>query len=70
MPGIAETAGVGAAAGHLATSAAVGAGLHGVSETTHGGAAGNAKKLAESIAKQVAELGKTQGWMPAERTKG
>jgi hypothetical protein len=35
-----------------------------------GGAAGNAKKLAESIAKQVAEIGKTQGWMPAERTKG
>lgn len=70
MPGIAETAGVGAAAGHLATSAAAGAGLHGVSETNHGGAAGNAKKLAESIAKEVAEIGKTQGWMPAERTKG
>jgi hypothetical protein len=70
MPGIAETAGVGAAAGHLATSAAAGAGLHGVSETTHGGAAGNAKKLAESIAKQVAEIGKSQGWMPTERTKG
>jgi hypothetical protein len=70
MPGIAETAGVGAAAGHLATSAAAGAGLHGVSETKHGGASGNAKKLAESIAKQVAEIGKAQGWMPAEHTKG
>jgi len=70
MPGMAETAGIGAAAGHLATSAAAGAGLHGVSETTHGGAAGNAKKLAESIAKQVAEIGKVQGWIPAERTKG
>lgn len=70
MPGIAETAGVGAAAGHIATSAAAGAGLHGVAETRHGGAAGNAKKLAESIAKQVAEIGKAQGWLPAERTKG
>jgi hypothetical protein len=70
MPGIAETAGVGAAAGHLATSAATGAGLHGVSESTHGGAAGNAAKLAAAIAKQVEQIGKTQGWMPAERTKG
>lgn len=70
MPGMAETAGVGAAAGHLATSAAAGAGLHGVSETRHGGAAGNAKKLAESIARQVAEIGKTQGWMPEEHTNG
>ncbi|MBC8831786.1 DUF4410 domain-containing protein, partial [Escherichia coli] len=32
MPGMVETAGVGAAAGRLATSAAVGAGMHGVSE--------------------------------------
>lgn len=70
MPGIAETAGVGAAAGHLATSAAVGAGMHGVSEAKHGGAAGNAAKLAEAIAKQVEQIGKTQGWMPAERTAG
>jgi hypothetical protein len=70
MPGIAETAGVGAAAGHLATSAAVGAGVHGVSEATHGGAAGDATKLAESIAKQVAQFGKAQGWMPVEQTKG
>jgi hypothetical protein len=70
MPGIAETAGVGAAAGHIATSAAAGAGLHGVSETKHAGAAGDAKKLAESIAKQVAEIGKAQGWMPTDRTNG
>lgn len=70
MPGMAETAGVGAVAGHLATSAAVGAGMHGVSETKQDGASGDAKKLAQSIAKQVAQIGKAQGWMPAERTTG
>lgn len=68
MPGIAETAGVGAAAGQIATSAAAGAGIHGASEMKHGGASGDTKKLAESIAKQVAQVGKEQGWMPAERT--
>lgn len=70
MPGIAETAGVGAAAGHLATSAAAGVGMRGVSETKQDGASGDAKKLAQSIAKQVAQIGKAQGWMPAEHTKG
>jgi hypothetical protein len=69
MPGIAETAGVGAAAGHIATSAAMGVGMHGVSETKQDGASGDAKKLAQSIAKQVAQIGKAQGWMPAERTR-
>lgn len=70
MPGIAETAGVGAAAGHIATSAAMGAGMHGVSETKQDGASADAKKLAKSIAKQVAQIGKAQGWMLAEHTKG
>ncbi|WP_414696715.1 DUF4410 domain-containing protein [Paraburkholderia sp.] len=70
MPGIAETAGVGAAAGHIATSAAAGAGLHGASETRKDGAAGDAKKLAESIAKQVQDLGKAQGWMSSDPTRG
>jgi hypothetical protein len=54
MPGMVETAGVGAAAGHIATSAAAGVGMHGVSETKQGGASGDAKKLADNIAKQVA----------------
>jgi hypothetical protein len=69
MPGMAETAGVGAAAGQIATSAAVGAGLHGVSEKKQNGASGETKKLAESIAKQVQQIGKQQGWIPAESTK-
>jgi len=33
MPGVAETAGVGAAAGHIATAGAAGTGVHGVSAT-------------------------------------
>jgi hypothetical protein len=68
MPGMAETAGVGAAAGHVATSAAMGAGLKGVSEKKRGSLAANAGNLADSIAKQVGDLGVSQGWMPAGRT--
>ncbi|RFU44962.1 DUF4410 domain-containing protein [Paraburkholderia sp. DHOC27] len=70
MPGMVETAGVGAAAGHLAASGAAGAGLHGASETKKGGATGDAKNLAESIAKQVAQIGKSQGWVAVEHTQG
>jgi translation initiation factor 1 (eIF-1/SUI1) len=67
MPGVAETAGVGAAAGHLATSAAAGAALHGVSEVKHDSISSDAKKLADSIAKQVAATSAANGWMSAER---
>jgi hypothetical protein len=68
-PGVAETAGGGAAAGHLATSAVAGGGLHGVSEMKHAGMSAEAKRLADSIAKQVAQIGVGEGWMPAERTQ-
>jgi Domain of unknown function (DUF4410) len=67
MPGVAETAGVGAAAGHVATSAAAGAGLHGVSETKHAGISADAKRLADSIAKQVAAANAANGWVPVKR---
>jgi hypothetical protein len=67
MPGVAETAGVGAAAGHLATSAAAGAALHGVSEVKRDSISADAKKLADSIAKQVAATSAANGWMSAER---
>ncbi|TKC87851.1 DUF4410 domain-containing protein [Trinickia terrae] len=69
MPGIAETAGVGAAAGHVATSAAVGTSLKGYSEVKHATLAAVAKKLGDSVAKQVAQVGVTQGWMAADRIK-
>lgn len=67
MPGMAETVGVGAVAGHVAMSAAGGAALHGVSETMHAGISADAKRLADSIAKQVAAANAANGWMPVER---
>jgi Domain of unknown function (DUF4410) len=67
MPGVAETAGVGAVAGRAATSAAVGGGLHGVAEAKHATLAAVAKKLGDSVAKQVGEIGVSQGWLAADR---
>jgi hypothetical protein len=67
MPGIAETAGVGAVAGHVATSAATGTALHGVSEVKRDSVAGDAKKLGDSIAKQIAAANVANGWMSATR---
>ncbi|MFK4442378.1 hypothetical protein ABH944_002030 [Caballeronia udeis] len=69
-PGVAETAGIGAAAGHVATSAAAGVGLHAVSETKHAGVSADAKRLADSIAKQLAQIGVAEGWMTPDRIKG
>ncbi|MHA7680282.1 DUF4410 domain-containing protein [Cupriavidus sp. PET2-C1] len=65
MPGVAETAGVGAAAGHLAMSAAAGAGLHGMSEAKRDSIAADARRLGDSIAKQVVAANAKNGWMPA-----
>ncbi|SAK46000.1 DUF4410 domain-containing protein [Caballeronia ptereochthonis] len=65
-PGVAEMAGIGAAAGHVASSLAVSGGLHAVSETKHAGVSSDEKRLADSIAKQIAKLGKEQGWLQAK----
>ncbi|RKP56047.1 DUF4410 domain-containing protein [Pararobbsia silviterrae] len=64
-PGLAETAGVGAAAGHVATAAVTGTGLHAVSENKRGSVSAQSRGIAESIAKQVAQLGTVQGWYVA-----
>lgn len=69
MPGVAETAGVGAAVGHVATSAALGGGLHGASDAKRAGVSADAKRLGDSIAKQIAEAAVAQGWMPASSVK-
>lgn len=61
-PGFAETAGVGAAVGHVATAAVAGTGLHAVSEKKRGSMSGEASHLADAIAKQIAQFGTTQGW--------
>lgn len=65
LPGVAETAGVGAVAGHLATSAAVGGSLHGVSEAKHDTVASDTDRLARSIAKQLAAQSAANAWLPA-----
>jgi ribosomal protein S19E (S16A) len=69
MPGVAETAGVGAAVGHVATSAAMGGALHVGSEHKGDTVTSDAKKLADSVAKQVAQIGVTQGWVSGEMVK-
>jgi hypothetical protein len=63
MPGMAETAGVGAAAGHVATAAVAGGGLHGISEAKRDTLSSDAGKLARSIAKQVEQVSTQNGWM-------
>ncbi len=69
-PGVVETAGIGAAAGHVATSAAAGGGLHAVSETKRAGVSGDAKRLADSVAKQVAQIGAGEGWVSSGQSQG
>lgn len=68
-PGVAETAGVGAAAGHIATSVAVGGGLHAVSETKHDTVGQDAKRLGDKIAKQIADIGVSEGWLPGSTVR-
>ena len=65
MPGVVETAGVGAVAGHVATSVAVGAGLHGATEARHDTVTSDTGRLARSIAKQFAAKNTTNAWVPA-----
>ncbi|WP_322012101.1 DUF4410 domain-containing protein [Paraburkholderia sp. J12] len=64
MPGVAETAGIGAAAGQVATSVAVSGGLHGVSEAKHDAVSADTAKLAKSIVKQLTEASAKNGWLP------
>lgn len=70
VPGVAETAGVGAVAGHVAMSAAAGTAAHGVTESRHDSISADAKRLADSIATQVAAANATHGWMLPARAEG
>jgi Domain of unknown function (DUF4410) len=54
MPGIAETAGIGAAAGALTTAAATGAGVHGATEMMRDSISAEARRVGDAVAKQVA----------------
>ena len=69
-PGMVETAGVGAAVGSIATSAAVGGGMHAVSETKKAGVSADAKRLADVVAKQIAQIGVSGGWLSTKQAKG
>ncbi|KAH0442584.1 hypothetical protein KCU90_g1712, partial [Aureobasidium melanogenum] len=69
-PGMAETAGVGAAVGSIATSAAVGGGLHAMSESKKTGVSADATRLADAVAKQVAQIGVSGGWLSTQHVKG
>jgi len=53
MPGVAETGGIGAAAGHLATAAGAGVGMHGATEVRRDSVQGDAERLGRAIAKAV-----------------
>ena len=61
-PGMAETMGAGALAGHLLVSAAVSGGLHVVSESVGANVVADADRAAKGIAKQLAGLFAAQGW--------
>ncbi|MGO4326918.1 DUF4410 domain-containing protein [Cupriavidus sp. 2TAF22] len=66
IPGIAETAGVGAIAGHVAVAAAAGTGVHGVSEMKHDTIYADATRLGDSIGKQVAAASNEERWMAVQ----
>ncbi|MDR5773992.1 MULTISPECIES: DUF4410 domain-containing protein [unclassified Caballeronia] len=61
-PGVAEMAGVGAAAGHVASSLAVSGGMHAVSETKHADVSSDEKRLGDAIAKEIAKVSREAGW--------
>jgi Domain of unknown function (DUF4410) len=69
-PGVAETGGLGAAAGHVSTSVVAGVGLHAVSEKKQSDFSSDATRLADSIARHVAEIGVEEGWMSSSQVKG
>lgn len=61
-PGMAETMGVGALAGHLLVATAVGGGVHVASEAVGADVVADADRAAKGIAKQLAALLAKEGW--------
>ena len=68
-PGIVGTAGVGAAAGRLATSAAVGGAMHAGSEARRTGENANATRLADALGRQIGRFAAAQDWIAAGAVK-
>ncbi|QEZ43814.1 DUF4410 domain-containing protein [Cupriavidus oxalaticus] len=69
IPGVAETAGIGAAAGHVAMAAAGGAGVHGATEMTRDSISADATRLGNAIASQVAAASTEEGWLTASAAR-
>ncbi len=65
MPGAAETMGAGAAAQHIATSAALTGATHLGAEARRTDDEANADKLATALARQIGNFAVAQGWIPA-----
>lgn len=68
-PGMAEMMGAGAAAGHLAVSAAVSSGLAFASEEFSANVDADAKRTGNEIAKKLKEFFARQGWIPPDAMK-
>jgi hypothetical protein len=66
-PGMAETMGAGALAGHLLVSTAVSGGLHVVSETMGANVVADSDRAAKGIAKQLSALFAQEGWITASQ---
>jgi hypothetical protein len=66
-PGMAETMGAGALAGHLLVSGAVSGGLHVVSETMGANVVADSDRAAKGIAKQLSALFAQEGWITASK---
>lgn len=64
MPGMAAPLGVGAAAGHMATSAALGGAAHAVGEARRTDVEAEAARIADSLARQIGAFAEAQGWIP------
>ena len=61
---MAETMGAGAAAGNLATSAVMSAGMAGASETFGANADADAARMAKKLTQQLAAFFAREGWIP------
>jgi hypothetical protein len=61
-PGMAETMGVGALAGHLVVATVVGGGVHVASEAVGTNVVADADRAAKGIAKQLSHLFAREGW--------
>jgi hypothetical protein len=47
----------------------MGGGMHAVSETRHDTVGQDAKRLGDKIAKQIADIGVSEGWLPGSTVR-